>query len=50
MENALTKKNNLNTDGNLITQTNENFGEVINTIQYGVIKLMGDNTEYKVTR
>lgn len=49
MENTLTKKNNLNTDGNLITQTNENFGEVINTIQYGVIKLMGDNTEYKVS-
>lgn len=49
MENALTKKNNLNTDGNLIIQTNENFGEVINTVQYGVIKLMGDNTEYKVS-
>lgn len=49
MEQLLSKVNNLNGNGNLIVKSEENFGEVVNIVQYGVIKLMGDNTEYKVS-
>lgn len=49
MEQSLSKANNLNGNGNLIVKSEENFGEVVNTVQYGVIKLMGDSTEYKVS-
>ena len=39
----------LNSNGDLIVDTREDGGNIINTIKYGIIKLRGDTTEYRVS-
>lgn len=49
MEKSLAEQKKLTSDGCLILSSKENAGSIISTVQYGVIKLMGDDTEYEVS-
>lgn len=49
MQELIEGKGKLNSDGDLITNFKENGGTTSTTIKYGVIKLMGDKTEYRVS-
>ena len=42
-------KGELTANGDLIVESRENGGTTITTLKYGVIKLMGDKTEYRVS-
>lgn len=42
-------KGRLTPEGDLIVDSKENGGTTITTVKYGVIKLMGDKTEYRVS-
>lgn len=49
MDKELIQQGKLDNSGNLIISSRENAGGVIRKIQYGIIKIMGDSKEYRVS-
>ena len=49
MENGLELKNKLDNEGNFVVSREENGGSIVEVVRYGVIKLIGDKTEYRVS-